>query len=63
MDETLLWEAHISEVVGNVAKVLADLRNLRPICPHLGLKYPRHNLQVMDSSTSRLLQRCVGLYQ
>ena len=27
------WEAHISEVVSKVAKVLAALRRLRPICP------------------------------
>ena len=33
MDETLSWEAHISEVVSKVAKVLAALRRLRPICP------------------------------
>ena len=33
VDETLSWEAHISEVVGEVAKVLAALRRLRPICP------------------------------
>ena len=26
-------EVHISEVVGKVAKVLAALRRLRPICP------------------------------
>ena len=33
VDETLSWEAHISEVVSKVAKVLAALRRLRPICP------------------------------
>ena len=33
VDETLSWEAHISEVVSKVAKVLAVLRRLRPICP------------------------------
>ena len=33
MDETLSWEAHIFEEVGKVAKVLAPLRRLRPICP------------------------------
>ena len=32
VDETLSWEAHISEVVSKVAKVLAALRRLRPIC-------------------------------
>ena len=31
--ETLLWEAPISEVVGEVAKLLAALRRLRPLCP------------------------------
>ena len=33
LDETLSWEAHISQVVRKVAKVLAALRRLRPICP------------------------------
>ena len=33
VDEILSWEAHISEVVSKVAKVLAALRRLRPICP------------------------------
>ena len=36
VDETLSWEAHISEVVGKVAKVLAVLRRLK--------NYPNHNL-------------------
>ena len=29
VDETLSWEAHIFEVIGKVAKVLAALRRLR----------------------------------
>ena len=33
VDETLSWEAHIFEVVGKVAKVLAALSRLRQICP------------------------------
>ena len=33
MDEKLSWEAHISEIVSKVAKVLAALRRLKPICP------------------------------
>ena len=33
VDETLSWEAHVFEVVGKVAKVLAALRRLRQICP------------------------------
>ena len=33
IDETLSWEAHISEVAGKVAKMLAALRRLRPLCP------------------------------
>ena len=33
VDETLSWEAHISEVNGKVAKVLAALRRLRPLSP------------------------------
>ena len=39
VDETLSWEAHISEVNGKVAKVLAALRRLRPICPQSTLTY------------------------
>ena len=33
VEETLSWDAHISEVIGKVAKVLAALRRLTPICP------------------------------
>ena len=33
VDETLSWEAHISEIVSTVAKVVAALRRLRQICP------------------------------
>jgi len=33
VDETLSWEANLSEVLSKVAKVLATLRRLRPICP------------------------------
>ena len=33
VDETLSWEAHISEVIGKVAKVLALLRRVRPLSP------------------------------
>ena len=33
VEETLSWEAHISEVVSKVTKVLTALRRLRPICP------------------------------
>ena len=51
LDETLLWEAHISEVVSKVAKVLAALRRLTDMSP----MYPSYNIQVTDSSTSRLL--------
>ena len=32
VDEKLSWEAHISEVIGKVAKILTDLRGLRRIC-------------------------------
>ena len=32
-DETLSWEAHISEVIGKVSKALAALRRLKPILP------------------------------
>ena len=33
LDETLSWDAHISGITSKVAKVLAALRRLRPICP------------------------------
>lgn len=33
MDEPLSWGTHISEVSGKVAKVLAVLRRLKPLCP------------------------------
>ena len=33
LDETLSWNEHISEVTLKVAKVLAALRRLRPVCP------------------------------
>ena len=33
MDETLSCGTHISEVSGKVAKVLAVLRRLKPLCP------------------------------
>ena len=61
VDETLSWEAHIFEVVGKVAKVLAALRRLRQICPQVTLV--TLNLQVFNSSAFRLLQRCLGLYR
>ena len=61
VDETLSWEAHISEVIGKVAKVLA-------LCPeetktNMSSEYPCHYLQVIDSSATRLLLRCLGLYR
>jgi len=34
VDETLSWEAHIFEVIGKVAKILAALRRIRLICHH-----------------------------
>ena len=33
VDEALSWEAHISEVISKLARVLAALRRLRLICP------------------------------
>ena len=51
VDETLSREAHISEVISKVAKVLAALRRVRPICPQT---VPLSHLQVIDSSASRL---------
>ena len=60
-DETLSWEAHISEVIGKVAKVLAALHEVAKT--NMSPEYPCYYLQVIDSSASRLLQRCLGLYQ
>ena len=40
VDETLSWGTHISEVSGKVAKVLAVLRRLKPLCPG-GLSLPQ----------------------
>ena len=57
VDETLSWEAHIFEVVGKVAKVLAALRRLRQICPQSTL------VTIYKSSILPLLQRCLGLYR
>ena len=55
------WEAHISEVIGKVAKVLAALHEEAKT--NMSPEYPCYYLQVIDSSSSRLLQRCLGLYQ
>ena len=60
VDETLSWEAHISEVIRKVVKVLAALRKAKT---NMSPEYPCHYLQVIDSSASRLLQRCLGLYR
>ena len=40
MDETLSWEAHISEVVSKVDKVLATLEEAKT---DLSPKFPSHN--------------------
>ena len=60
VDETLSLEAHISEVNGKVAKVLAALRRLRPICPQSTLVtvYKSLILPHLD-----YMQRCLGLYR
>ena len=54
VDETLSWEAHISEVIGScLEKAKTDMSP----------EYSSHNLQVIGSSASRLLQCCLGLYR
>ena len=59
VDETLSWEAHVSEVVGKVAKSTCRPEEANT---DMSPEYPCHNLQVIDSSTSRLLQRFLGLH-
>ena len=56
----LSWEAHISEVVGKVAKVLAALRRLRPICPQSTLVTIYKSLIVPHLDYCGAVWGCIG---
>ena len=58
VDETLSWEAHIFEVVGKVAKVLAALRRLRQICTQLVTIYKSLILPHFDYCSA--VWGCIG---
>ena len=60
MDETLSWEAHISEVVIKVAKVLAALRRLRPICPQSTLVTIHKSLSLPHLNYCSAVWGCIG---
>ena len=60
VDETLSWEAHISEVVGKVAKVLAALRRLRPICPQSTLVTIYNSLILPHLDYCSTMWGCIG---
>ena len=60
VDETLSWEAHISEVVGKVAKVLAALRRLRPICPQSTLVTIYNSLILPHLDYYSTMWGCIG---
>ena len=60
VDETLSWEAHISEVVGKVAKVLAALRRLRPVCPQSTLVTIYKSLVLPHLDYCSAVWGCIG---
>ena len=60
VDETLSWEAHISEVVSKVAKVLAALRRLRPICPQSTLVTIYKSLILLHLDYCSAVWGCIG---
>ena len=60
VDETLSWEAHIFEVVGKVAKVLAALRRLRQICPQSTLVTIYKSLILPHFDYCSTVWGCVG---
>ena len=59
-DETLSWEAHISEVVGKVAKVLAALTRLRPIYPQSTLVTIYKSLILLHLDYCSAFWGCIG---
>ena len=60
VDETLSWEAHISEVIGKVAKILAALRRLRPICHQSTLLTIYKSLVLPHLDYCSALWGCIG---
>ena len=60
VDETLSQEAHISEVVGKVAKVLAALRRLRPIYPQSTLVTIYKSLILQHLDYCSAVWGCIG---
>ena len=60
VDKTLSWEAHISEVVGKVAKVLAALRRLRPVCPQSTLVTIYKSLVLPHLDYCSAVWGCIG---
>ena len=58
--ETLSWETHISEVVSKVAKVLAALRTLRPICPQSTLVTIYKSLILPHLNYCSAVWGCIG---
>ena len=60
VDETLSWEAHISDVVSKVAKVLAVLRRLRPICPQSTLVTIYKSLILPNLDYCSAVWGCIG---
>ena len=60
VDETLSWEAHISEVNGKVAKILAALRRLRPICPQSTLVTIYQSLILPHLDYCSAVWGCIG---
>ena len=60
VDETLSWEAHISEVIGKVAKVLAALRRLRLICPQSTLVTIYKSLILPHLDYCNAVWGCIG---
>ena len=60
VDETLLWEAHISEVVSKVIKLLPALRRLRPICLQSTLVTIYKSLILSHLDYCSAVRRCIG---
>jgi len=60
VDETLSWEAHISEVVSKVAEVLAALRRLRSICPQSTLVTIYKSLILPHLHYCSAVRGCIG---
>ena len=60
VDEKLSWEAHISEIVSKVAKVLAALRRLKPICPQSTLVTIYKSLILPHLEDCSAVWGCIG---